>query len=100
MMYNGVELQSGAISVPRRPTRVPMRRCRRDESEARQCPPPTRTEPHARRQGESAPWVTDAVHHLFRLQGLVVEDEGDASADHLKPTSAVEDGAALPRNGH
>lgn len=42
----------------------------------------------------------DAAHHLFRLQGLVVEDEGDASADHLQPPSAVEDGAALPRHGH
>lgn len=60
--------------------------------------PPDGTTPT--RQGESAPWMTDAVHHLFRLQGLVVEDEGDTSADHLQPPSAVEDGAALPRNGH
>lgn len=44
--------------------------------------------------------MTDAAHHLFRLQGLVVEDEGDTSADHLQPTGAVEDGATLPRNGH
>lgn len=98
---NGVKLQSGAISVPPCPTRVPMRRCRHDESEARHCPPPTPPDGTTpTRQGESTPWMTDAVHHLFRLQGLVVEDEGDTSADHLQPPSAVEDGAALPRNGH
>lgn len=44
---NGVKLQSGAISVQPCPTRVPMRRCRHDESEARHCPPlPHPTEPH------------------------------------------------------
>lgn len=44
--------------------------------------------------------MTDVVHHLLRLQGLVVEDVGDTSADHLKPTGAVEDRAALACNGH
>lgn len=43
---NGVKLQSGAISVPPCPTRVPMRRCRHDESEARHCPPRPPTELH------------------------------------------------------
>lgn len=49
---NGVKLQSGAISVPPCPTRVPMRRCRHDESEATHCPPAPR-----RNHTNSSRWI-------------------------------------------
>lgn len=44
--------------------------------------------------------MKDTVHHLFSLQGLVVEDEGNAAPHHLQPASAVKHGAALTHNGH
>lgn len=44
--------------------------------------------------------MTDAAHHLLGLQGLVVEDEGDAAPHHLQPARAVEHRAALPHDGH
>lgn len=44
--------------------------------------------------------MTDAVHYLFGLQGLVVKDEGNATANDLQPTSAVKNRATLTHDGH
>lgn len=44
--------------------------------------------------------MKDVVHHLLCLQGLVVEDEGNATTHHLQPASAVKNGATLTHNGH